>query len=195
MTTDRAMEPYGDGRWTLADHARGTAGPLWCRGNVGEVFPNVVTPLSSSLYLEAIARGQAQASVELGFVTRRQYEDFSATSAWLTGIFGGYLYGNVSLARTAVARAPGLTVEMLDQQMFGLSDAPPHRRGPGERDLGAAWRTTRFMVAALRRPDDAPLRRDRADVAAYVASTPDLATATTDTLLGVARSAGRSPSD
>ena len=187
-TTDRSLEPYADARWTHADHAPGEAGSLWCRGNVGEVFPNVVTPLSSSLYLEAIARAQAQASVELGFVTRRQYDGFRATSAWLTGIFGGYLYGNVSLARTAVARAPGLTVEMLDQQMFGLSDAPPHRRGRGERNPRAAWRTTRFMVSTLRRPDDGPLRRDRADVAAYAAATPELATATIDTLSAVARS-------
>ena len=67
-------------------------------------------------------------------LTEKQVAGFRPDAAWLTGVFGGYLYGNVTAARSAVARSPGLTVELVDTQMFGLIDAPPHRRGKGERD-------------------------------------------------------------
>ena len=40
--------------------------PLWCRGNVGEVFPNVMTPLTFSLYFEAIGRGQESVRTRVG---------------------------------------------------------------------------------------------------------------------------------
>ena len=130
-----ALEPYPDGRWSLADHLPDPSGALWCRGNVGEVFPNVVTPLSSSLYMGAMEVGQADAAREWGMVTDAQYRSFEEGHGWLTGVFGGYLYGNVTLARSAVSRSPGLTVELVDEQMFGLSDAPPHKASKGERDL------------------------------------------------------------
>ena len=144
--------PYDDGRWTVGDHAADDSGALWCRGNVGEVFPNVVTPLSASLYRGAMDRGQAAAAVEWGMLTEKQVAGFRPDAAWLTGVFGGYLYGNVTAARSAVARSPGLTVELVDTQMFGLSDAPPHRRGKGERDPRAAIKTMTRIARSMRPP-------------------------------------------
>jgi rifampicin phosphotransferase len=180
--------PYDDGRWTIGDHAADDSGALWCRGNVGEVFPNVVTPLSASLYRGAMDRGQAAAAVEWGLLTDRQVAGFRPDAAWLTGVFGGYLYGNVTAARSAVARSPGLTVELVDTQMFGLSDAPPHRRGKGERDPRAAMKTVTRIARSMRRPDDSCLRTDQADVARYAQSQPDIASASNDELIAVARS-------
>ena len=183
-----ALQPYPDGRWSLSDHPPQRANNIWCRGNVGEVFPNVMTPLSFSLYVGAIARGQALAANEWGMVTASQYAAFDPADAWATGVFGGYLYGNVTLARTAVARSPGLTVELIDEQMFGLSDAPPHRRGKGERNVPAAAKTARKLLGTFRQPDDARLRSDQAGIAEYVASQPDIASASNDHLIAVARS-------
>ena len=180
--------PYDDGRWTVGDHSADTSGTLWCRGNVGEVFPNVVTPLSASLYRGAMDRGQAAAAVEWGMLTEKQVAGFRPDAAWLTGVFGGYLYGNVTAARSAVARSPGLTVELVDTQMFGLSDAPPHRRGKGERDPRAAIKTMTRIARSMRRPDDSCLRTDQADVARYAQSQPDIASASNDELIAVARS-------
>ncbi len=188
-----ALEPYPDGRWSLADHLPDPSGALWCRGNVGEVFPNVVTPLSSSLYMGAMEVGQADAAREWGMVTDAQYRSFEEGHGWLTGVFGGYLYGNVTLARSAVSRSPGLTVELVDEQMFGLSDAPPHKASKGERDLRAALTTVRTIASAMRRPDDSRLRADQAAIAEYVARQPTIDRASIDTashdeLVTVARS-------
>ncbi len=182
------LQPYPDGRWSLSDHPPEHEDTIWCRGNVGEVFPNVMTPLTFSLYVGAIARGQAVAAREWGMVTAKQYAAFDPADAWATGVFGGYLYGNVTLARTAVARSPGLTVELIDDQMFGLSDAPPHRRGKGERDVPAAARTVRKLLATLGRPNDDRLRADQADISQYVSSQPAVEDASNAELLGVARS-------
>ncbi len=182
------LQPYPDGRWSLSDHPPDRTATIWCRGNVGEVFPHVMTPLSFSLYVGAIARGQASAVREWGMVTAKQYAEFDPAEAWGTGVFGGYLYGNVTLSRTAVARSPGLTIELIDEQMFGLSDAPPHHRGKGERNLPAAAKTARKLIATLWRSDDTRLRADQADIARYVAAQPDIGTASNDELLAIARS-------
>lgn len=186
MTT--TLEPYDDGRWSLADHLPGSSATLWCRGNVGEVFPNVVTPLSASLYMGAMEVGQADAVRDWGMVTDAQYQSFEEGHGWLTGVFGGYLYGNVTLARSAVSRSPGLTVELVDEQMFGLSDAPPHKPSKGERDIRAAVKTMRKIASSMRRPDDSRLRADQAAVADYVSRQPTIATASNDELVAVARS-------
>jgi pyruvate,water dikinase len=158
---------------------------VWCRGNVGEVFPNVVTPMSNSVYLRAVARGQAAAAVAMGMVTRAQHEMFRDDEPWSTGIFGGYLYGNVTLARTAVARTPGLSVEMIDEQMFGLSDAPPHRRQPGERDVASTLRAGLGLLSALWRVDRSTLVGDQDDIAAYVAAQPVIEAASDAQLIEV----------
>ena len=186
MTT--TLEPYDDGRWSLADHLPDPSATLWCRGNVGEVFPNVVTPLSASLYMGAMEVGQADAVRDWGMVTDAQYQSFEEGHGWLTGVFGGYLYGNVTLARSAVSRSPGLTVELVDEQMFGLSDAPPHKPSKGERDIRAAVKTMRKIASSMRRPDDSRLRADQAAIADYVSRQPTIATASNDELVAVARS-------
>ena len=71
------------------------------------MFPNVVTPLSASLYRGAMDRGQAAAAVEWGMLTEKQVAGFRPDAAWLTGVFGGYLYGNVTAARSAVGKIAG----------------------------------------------------------------------------------------
>jgi hypothetical protein len=102
--------PYPDGRWWVIDHLPTPRFPLVCRGNTGEVFPNVVTPLTGSIFNVPYLRGQARLSLEFGMVTQGQLTHFDGIDGAITAVFGGYLYGNVSLARSATTRTPRASV-------------------------------------------------------------------------------------
>jgi pyruvate,water dikinase len=160
------MDRYPDGRWWVVDHRPSPSFPIWCRGNAGEVYPNVVTPLTGSIVREPFGAGQAAVARRLGFASRKQLAEFAGQTS-MASCFAGYLYANVSLARSAVARTPGLTVEMVDAEMFGLSGAPPHRRGPGERNPLLALRSIAGLGRGLVRPNQRRLAGDRAFVAAH----------------------------
>ena len=85
--------------------------PLWCRGNVGEVVPNVISLLGASLLMVASARGQERWALDTGMISRRQLVEHGWS---MIEPFAGYLYVNVSLGRIAapsrsqtVTRNPG----------------------------------------------------------------------------------------
>ena len=177
------LQPYPDGRWWVVDHLPTAQFPLVCRGNTGEVYPNVVTPLTGSIVNVPFLEGQAALSLEFGLATKEQLSHFDGVDGGITGVFGGYLFGNVSLARTLVARTPGMSIDLVDRQMYGLSDAPPHQSVPGERSVVASVRTLRSLGWGLVRLNGDRLAQDQTDIADYVASTPDVGTATDDELL------------
>ncbi|MEP6660028.1 MAG: PEP-utilizing enzyme [Acidimicrobiales bacterium] len=183
MDEIESLEPYDDGRWTVIDHLPIPRFPLVCRGNTGEVYPNVVTPLTGSLVGSPFAQGQVRMALEYGMASRDQLAVFDGIGSGITSVFGGYLYGNVSLARSAVARTPGLTVDVIDRQMFGLSGAPPYRRGPGDRDLRLTLRAGRKMGRAILRPDGQRLANSREDIADYVRRAPSVESASDEALL------------
>ncbi len=58
--------------------------------------------------------------------------------------FGGYLYANISMARIAAARAPGLSIDDIDAQYSGVGVLPPHKPRPGERSPLATLRLSRY---------------------------------------------------
>lgn len=145
----------------------------------------MVTPLTGSIVNVPFVRGQARMALEVGMATKRQLAEFDGVGSGITGVFGGYLYSNVSLARSAVARTPGLTVEMVDRQMFGLTDATPWQRGPGDRSPVAGARSTWRIARVLLRPSTRQLDENRRDIAAYVASAPCIARATDDELIAM----------
>ena len=95
----------GRDRIWIVDDEPSVRFPIYTRGNAGEVFPNVVTPLTGSLFAEASVTAQTALFLELGFIVPRDLEDGAAP---LTGVFGGYLYLNLSIGRLAGARSPGL---------------------------------------------------------------------------------------
>lgn len=184
MITD-SIERYPDGRWWPNEHQVSARFPLMCRGNTGEVFPNVVTPLTGSIVNVPFARGSRRCALETGLATREQLADFDGRAYALVSNVAGYLYNNVSLARSATARIPGLTVDMVDQQMFGLSDAPAHRRGPGDRSVAATVRAMKGMAVGILRPDTRRVTDAQAQVGAFVATAPQVASATNAELLAV----------
>ena len=154
--------------------------PIYTRGNAGEVFPNVVTPLSGSLFAEAAVAGQTTALMGLGFVVPRDVENDKMP---LSGVFGGYLYLNLSLGRLAGARSPGLTPDVIDTQVYGTQGAPPYRRQRGDRSLLATTKILRGLVTTLRRPDVGYVDDAMRDACGWLATLPDVATASDEVLL------------
>ena len=141
--------------------------PVYCRGNVGEIVPNVATPLSSTVTTEAFRLAFTQLFTETGAFSAAELAEPAATG----GLFGGYLYFNLSFARSFAARTPGVRVADVDRQMFGGGEAPPFRRGPGDRSprtkVRAAWRAVRMF-----RRGGPDLDANRAETQAWIASIP-----------------------
>jgi phosphohistidine swiveling domain-containing protein len=119
------------GRAWFLDDEPSTRFPVYCRGNVGEIVPNVATPLSSSVTTEAFRLAFDELFTMAGAFTAAELAEPAVTG----GLFGGYLYFNLSFARSFAARAPGMRVADVDQQMFGAGDAPAFRPGPGDRNV------------------------------------------------------------
>ena len=97
--------------------------PVYSRGNVGEAFPNVLSPLSGSLMLEASARSQVRFFLATGVLSPRQVRDPRNA---MFAQFHGYLYANVSMARIAAVRAPGMSMDDIDAQYSGVDLLPPY---------------------------------------------------------------------
>jgi hypothetical protein len=64
MDEIESLERYDDGRWTVIDHLPIPRFPLVCRGNTGEVYPNVVSPLTGSIMGVPFAHGQVRMALE-----------------------------------------------------------------------------------------------------------------------------------
>ncbi|MGI9601258.1 MAG: PEP-utilizing enzyme [Acidimicrobiales bacterium] len=133
-------------RWP-ADNEPSQKWPLYTRGNVGEVFPDVVHPLNWLLYGPEAERGWRDAFGALGLVSS---SDFPRDEPWvILGVFGGYCYINASYVRMLGVRAPGSNVEAIDRQFFGESEAPAYVERAGDRDRRATARLTATIARTL----------------------------------------------
>ena len=162
--------------------------PVYSRGNVGEAFPNVISPLSGSLMLEASARSQTRFFLAIGALSERQVRN---PRNQMFVQFGGYLYANVSMARIAAVRAPGVSIDDIDAQYSGVGVLPPHVPQRGERDLAATVRLARYASRGLRQGDAARARVAQQEVEAWVSSLGAVGDADDDELL---RRVRRAPS-
>lgn len=175
-------------RW-ICDDDPSPRFPVYTRGNAGEVAPNVMTPLTASLVSDASAEGSQRAMLELGLLRKR---DFAGPGANGTGVFGGYLYANLSIIRVACVRAPGMTALDADRQMAGLSeDTPVHRPQPGDRNLVATLAMSWSMARHLLRPDVSGLDQRRADIDRRNRALPAPAQCDDDTLVDLVHSCPR----
>ncbi len=160
--------------------------PVYTRGNSGEVFPNVMSPMTGSLIGDASVDGQIRAMRDLGLVVDK---DFAEPGAVGTGVFGGYLYGNLSLIRVVSERVPGMSADDADRQVAGLSDdAPPHLPQPGDRSRKATARGCWVMGTRLLRPDISEVDDARCATGRWRAGLPDPATQSDDELIAFVRS-------
>jgi pyruvate,water dikinase len=139
--------------------------PLYTRGNIGEVFPEVVLPLTWGLFGGAAERGWRRAFEQLGLLMPGDLDP--SEEMVVLGVFGGYAYINASYVRLLGVRAPGGTVEAIDLTFFGRSDAPGYRPAPGHKNLRSSARLGRTVLSLLRTDEVAGLDDDKAAVEAY----------------------------
>ena len=111
--------------------------PIYTRGNVGEVFPDPVTPLSWTIAGRPGAeQGWRDALVRFGAF---EPDEFDPDELEVLGVFGGYCYLNVSISRILGARVPGLTPEQIDFSIFGEQPGvPPYEAAPAKVTPGFA---------------------------------------------------------
>jgi pyruvate,water dikinase len=156
----------------VVDNEPSSRYPIYTRGNVGEVFPEPVAPLSWTIAgIPGSEPGWRDAFVRFGAFDADEFEDDNLN---LLGVFGGYCYLNVSLSRIFAVRTPGLTPELMDQTLFGAQDAPPYEPRPTDESPLHTQRIQQTVGWVLTTPDLPELRDDQAIVERRVQARPDL---------------------
>jgi rifampicin phosphotransferase len=171
-------------RW-MTDTPISVRYPVYTRANAGEVLPQPSSPLGWSLVFQpGVVAGWHDCMLRVGTT------DESELDPWeVTGLFGGYLYINVALARLFGVRAPGLTPELVDFTYFGdHPDVPPYIAEPWHERPSASELLGAWMTRVLTASDLPELRRERAEADAVRASRPDLRAITDEELVDRARS-------
>ena len=117
-------------RYYVTDSDLSERFPIYTRANVGEVFPDPVTPLTSDTALFDAEIGWRDAWIRMGAFEADEFPD--GTFCQL-GVQGGYCYLNASLIRLFGERAPGLSWQDMDAQFFGAQPGiPPYEEMPGD---------------------------------------------------------------
>ncbi|HEY0521434.1 MAG TPA: PEP-utilizing enzyme [Ilumatobacteraceae bacterium] len=162
-------------RYYITDTSLSERFPIYTRANVGEVFPDPVTPLSSDTALFLAELGWRDAWVRMGAFDA---DEFPADEYCQLGVVGGYCYLNASLIRVFGERAPGLSWQMMDEQFFGAQPGiPPYEEMPGDvrpdttEKIGA---TFAWVFAQQSLDDLTELTDDRAETKALRDDRPDL---------------------
>lgn len=151
--------------------------PIYTRGNAGEVYPEVFTPLSFSVAAEAAERAMRNAFLVSGLIRPGELDDIPITTAVGSGVFGGYAYLNLSIQRLASARMPGGKATDADVNYLGVGDPPPHVPDRSERNLRAGLSGLRYVWRTLAATDLPELAEDQRLVDQFLAGLPDPATA------------------
>jgi pyruvate,water dikinase len=170
----------GGGEWV--GHDPSERFPVYTRGNAGEVYPEVFTPLSFSVAAGAGEQAMRNVMVGSGLIRPHELDDLPLTTAVGAGVFGGYAYLNLSIQRLASARLPGGKATDADVNYLGVGDPPPHEPLPGERNLRATLAGCRYVWRLLQTTSLPSLAADQQRVDRYLAALPDPATATDDEL-------------
>ncbi len=152
--------------------------PIYTRGNAGEVYPEVFTPLSFSVASEAAERAMRNALLTTGLVRASELDHIPLTTAVGSGVFGGYAYLNLSIQRLIAARSLGGKASDADMNLLGVGEPPPHQPLPNERNRRATLAGLRYVIGLTRRQDLPELQQDQADVERYLATLSDPSAAT-----------------
>lgn len=99
--------------------------PLYTRGNIGEVFPDVVAPLTISLGANLFEEAWRLAYFATSTLER-------PTAPWTCCVYvGGRAYLNLSLLRKFADLAPGTSPDEFDKQFLEVgAQLPPYERAP-----------------------------------------------------------------
>lgn len=154
-----------------ADNEPSAKWPIYTRGNVGEVYPDVVLPLEWDLGGLPSELGWRAGAEAVGFVAP---EDYGPGEFVVIGVFGGYAYFNASLMRLLGVRTPGLDVGVIDSQFLGDADVPAYRKSPGDRNLMATAKVVRTAIKTLTAKKVPLVAEMRVQVNQYRAKAPSM---------------------
>ncbi len=169
-------DAMGD-RYYVTDSDLSARFPLYTRANVGEVFPDPVTPLTADTALWYAELGWRDAWVRMGAFEADEFPDDQYCQL---GVQGGYCYLNASLIRLFGERAPGLSWQAMDETFFGAQPGiPPYSEMEGDvrPDLSAKiGETFGWVFAQSSLSDLAELTEDRDETKQLRADRPDYST-------------------
>ncbi len=161
MATRWIIEGRVDERW-----------PIYTRGNVGEVFPEVITALGYELGVVPAEAAWRKAYQDLGIASN---DDFTSDEPVILGLFGGYTYLNLSYLRMLGVRAPGSSAEAIDVSFFGEGSPPPYVPRKGDKNVLSSVRILKTVLKALATKALPPVVADSfTRVAAFEAKRPAL---------------------
>ncbi len=159
--------------------------PIYTRANVGEVFPDPVTPLTSDTTLYLAELGWRDAWVRMGAFDE---DEFPEGIFCQLGVLGGYCYLNASLIRLFGERAPGLSWQMMDEQFFGAQPGiPPYELMDGDERPDLAEKiggTFGYVLSQGKLSDLTELTEDREHTIDLRLNRPDLSTLSNAELWG-----------
>jgi pyruvate,water dikinase len=159
---------------------------LTSRANVGEVFPDPITPLNATAgFLHNLEPGWRDAFVNCGVWDHDIYDPAVPHNPLLN--FNGYLYLNMSLMRLFGVRVPGFSPEAVDLQYFGDMPGIPSYESearPGDEDAAFSEKAGAWLVGqVLGATDLNDLDEERRLVEDIVANRPDLSSVSTRELV------------
>jgi pyruvate,water dikinase len=170
-------------KYYVTDTDLSTRFPIYTRANVGEVFPDPVTPLTSDTALFDAELGWRDAWIRMGAFESSEFPDDIFCQL---GVQGGYCYLNASLIRLFGERAPGLSWQAMDEQFFGAQPGiPPYEEMEGDvrpdlsEKIGAtfAWVFSKQSLGELEE-----LTADRLETKALRDTRPDVASLSNEAL-------------
>jgi rifampicin phosphotransferase len=135
MSTHWIVEGQVDSRW-----------PINTRGNIGEVFPEVLTPLSYKLAVIPAEKGWRDAFATMGILAKN---DLRREDPTIIGLYGGYGYLDLSFLRIVGVRAPGSNPGAIDKSLFGEGNPPPYQSQKGDKNVLCSMKMLRTVLKAL----------------------------------------------
>ncbi len=157
--------------WFMDDEPS-TSFPIYTRGNVGEVFPDPVSPLTA----DHTWHGAGNEGL-LGFMTRFTIDadEYDPGQRTMFEVFGGYMFLNLSVARLMGARSSAMTPELVDLGFFGTGTTlPPHVPRPKDDDPAITQRVDGLMFSWMTTTEVPEVDAQATEVDTLVAGRPDL---------------------
>ncbi|OZC84376.1 phosphoenolpyruvate-utilizing protein [Rhodococcus sp. 06-418-1B] len=164
--------------WPIND-ATSKVFPLYSRANVGEIFPDPISPLNASVgFQHGLEPGWRDAFVACGVWDKDLYDETVPMN--ILPAFESYLYINMSLMRLFGVRVPGMSAEAVDLQYFGdMPGIPSYESERRDFDENAEYEAKAGQwlgEQVLGATDLAAYDADRVEVERIRAERPDLAT-------------------
>ncbi len=169
------FQPIGPGEWVSTTASKRF--DVWTRGNAGEVFPEVMMPLSFSLSWKSGEAAFRRAMSRGGATLARDFSE-GPDVAIASGVFGGYSYLNLSYSRVLALRLPGATIDDVDRMFLGAANPPPHVHHRDDKSLLASARSLKAIFTVLRTSELPGLDADKNIVAKLHAQIGDIQSAT-----------------